>query len=173
MAEPEDYGMRDRPHISISAFREAAQYSFPTRAQQRKPLREDYAAHAAGLLNQLDLALGDLPAPNADARLSIDGLKPGTVVEVSTLPPRDGSRAKAVKIPANLEFPAQDIVVLRTERRGDRTESALLFVPDEARGSCGVELPAMAVTQATRGGPTSSGSRLSRRSRPRKSGRSL
>jgi hypothetical protein len=134
MAEPEDYGVRDRPHISISAFREAAQYSFPTRAQQRKPLREDYAAHAAGLLNQLDRALGDLPAPNADARLSIDGLKPGTVVEVSTLPPSEGSRAKAVKIPANLEFPAQDIVVLRTERRGDRTESALLFVPDEARG---------------------------------------
>ena len=134
MAGPEDYAARDRPHISISAFREAAQYSFPTRAQQRKPLREDYAAHAAGLLNQLNLALGSLPLPAADPRLNVDGLKPGTVVEVSTLPPGQDSRARAVKIPANLEFPAQDIVVLRTERRGDRTESALLFVPDEARG---------------------------------------
>ena len=134
MAGPEDYAARDRPHISISAFREAAQYSFPTRAQQRKPLREDYAAHAAGLLNQLNLALGSLPVPAADPRLNVDGLKPGTVVEVSTLPPGQDSRARAVKIPANLEFPAQDIVVLRTERRGDRTESALLFVPDEARG---------------------------------------
>ena len=87
MAGPEDYAARDRPHISISAFREAAQYSFPTRAQQRKPLREDYAAHAAGLLNQLNLALGSLPLPAADPRLNVDGLKPGTVVEVSTLPP--------------------------------------------------------------------------------------
>ena len=71
--------------------------------------------------------------PAADPRLSVDGLKPGAVVEVSTLPPGERSRAKAVKIPATLEFPAQDIVVLRTERRSDRTESTLLFVPDEAR----------------------------------------
>jgi hypothetical protein len=92
MAGPEDYVARDRPHISISAFREAAQYSFPTRGQQRKPLREDYAAHAAGLLNQLNLALGNLPVPAADPRLNVDGLKPGTVVEVSTLPPGQGSR---------------------------------------------------------------------------------
>jgi hypothetical protein len=71
--------------------------------------------------------------PAADPRLSVDGLKPGTMVEVSTLPPGEDSRARAAKIPANLEFPAQDIVVLRTERRSDRTESTLLFVPDEAR----------------------------------------
>lgn len=134
MPEPDDHDVRDRPHISINAFREAVQYSFPSRAQQRKPLREDYAAHAAGLLDQLSRALGALPTAAADPRLSVDGLKPGTVVEVSTLPPGEGSRTKAVKIPATLEFPAQDIVVLRTERRDDRTESALLFVPDEARG---------------------------------------
>ena len=134
MAEPEDYAARDRPHISINAFREAAQYSFPTRGQQRKPLREDYAAHADALLDQLAVALGDLPVPATDTRLRVEGLKPGTLVEVSTLPPPVGSRANAVKVPAALEFPAQEIVVLRTERRDDRTESAVLFVPDDARG---------------------------------------
>ncbi|MDB5407453.1 MAG: hypothetical protein JWL84_2365 [Rhodospirillales bacterium] len=134
MAEPEDYGARDRPHLSINAFRAAAEYGFPSRAQQRKPLREDYTAHADALLGQLTKALGDLPAPAADPRLRIEGLKAGTVLEVSTLPPAEGSRSKAAKVPAALEFPVQDIVVLRTERRDDRTESALLFVPDDALG---------------------------------------
>jgi hypothetical protein len=134
MAEPDDHDVRDRPHISIHAFREAVQYSFPLRAQQRKPLRDDYAAHAAGLLAQLSQALGDLPAAAVDPRLRVEGLKPGTIVGVSTLPPSVGSRTKAVKIPATLEFLPQEIVVLRTERLDDRTESALLFVPDEARG---------------------------------------
>ncbi len=134
MAEPDDYGARNRPHVSIDTFREVTQYSFPTRSQQRKPLRADYAAHSEALLDQLTRALGSLPAPADDVRQQVAGLKPGTVVEVSTLPPTEASRSKAAKVPATLEFPAQDIVVLRTERRDDRTESALLFVPDEARG---------------------------------------
>jgi hypothetical protein len=129
----EEFGTRDRPHISIDAFRETTQYAYPARRQERKPLRENYAAHADALLNQLTQALGALPAPAADARLQIEGLKPGTVVEISTRPPDEGSRTKAAKAPTALDFPAQDIVVLRTERRDDRTESALLFVPDEAR----------------------------------------
>jgi hypothetical protein len=129
----EDYETRDRPHISIDAFREATQYTYPARAQQRKPLRENYAAHADALLDQLTQALGELPAPAADTRLQIEGLKPGTVVEISTRPPDDGSRTKAAKVPTALDFPAQGILVLRTERKDDRTESALLFVPDDAR----------------------------------------
>ncbi|TWI73606.1 subtilase family protein [Bradyrhizobium huanghuaihaiense] len=132
-ADEEDYGARDRPHISINAFREATQYEYPSRRQERRPLREDYAAHANALLNQLTHALGGLPAPPADTRLQIEGLKPGTVIEISTRPPEDGSRTKAAKVPAALDFPTQDIVVLRTERRDDRTESALVFVPDDAR----------------------------------------
>lgn len=131
--EPEDFAARDRPHISINAFREATQYEFPTRAQQRKPLRENYVAHADALLAQLMQALGALPAAAADPRLQVEGLKPGTVVEVSTRPPDEGSRTKAAKVPSTLDFPTQEIVVLRTERRPDRTESALLFVPDDAR----------------------------------------
>lgn len=134
MAEFEDYGARNLPHISINAFRESAQYTFPTRSQQRKPLRENYAAHADALLEQLAQALDVLPPPATDPRLRVRGLKPGSVVEVSTLPPAEGSRSKAAKMPAALEFPSQDIAVLRTERRDDRTESALLFVPDDARG---------------------------------------
>src|SRR4051794_617810 len=133
MAEPEDFGVRDRPHVSIDGLRETVAYSFPARAQARKPLREDYAAHAMALLDQLASALGDLPPAGADPRLRVEGLKPGTVVEVSTLPPVEGSRAKAVRGPAALEFPNQDVLVLRSERHEDRTESALLFVPDDAR----------------------------------------
>jgi hypothetical protein len=96
-------------------------------------LRDDYAAHAANLLGQLAHALGDRPQAGADPRLSIAGLKPGTIVEVETMPPAEGSRTKAVKVPTNLEFPTQDVVVLRSKRNEDRTESALLFVPDDAR----------------------------------------
>lgn len=134
MAEPEDYGARDRPHISIDTFREATQYSFPARSQQRKPLRTDYAAHSRALLDQLTQALGSLPTPADDLRHRVAGLKSGTLVEVSTLPLAEASRSKAAKMPTTLEFPAQDIVLLRTERREDKTESALLFVPDDARG---------------------------------------
>ncbi len=132
MAQPEDFGLRNRPHISISGLRETVAYTFPTRAQERKPLRDDYASHAAALLDQLTAALGDLPPAAVDQRLQVEGLKRGAVVEVSTLRPK-GPRTKAVKVPAALEFPAQDIVVLRSERNDDRTESALLFVPDDAR----------------------------------------
>ncbi len=133
MAEGEDYGARNRAHISIDAFREAAQYSFPARAQERKPLRDDYAAHAARLIERFAAALGNVPTPVNDPRLAVQGLKPGTVVEITTLPPAEGARTKAVKVPAALEFPTQDVVVLRSKRNDDRTESALLFVPDDAR----------------------------------------
>jgi len=133
MVESEDYGGRNRPHISINAFAETAAYTYPSRKQERKPLRANYAAHAAALLDQLDAALGELPVTDADARLPVQGLKPGTIVEVTTLPPAEGSRVKAVKVPATLEFPTQDVVVLRSERNDDRTESALLFVPDDTR----------------------------------------
>ena len=133
MAEPEDYGARDRPHIRIDACREAEAYIFPARPQGRKQLRKDYVAHAVTLLDQLNVALGDVPPPGADARLRVEGLKLGTIVEVATMPPAEGSRTKAVKVPPALEFPTQEIVVLRSDRNEDRTESALLFVPDDAR----------------------------------------
>lgn len=133
MAEPENYDERNRPHIKINVFREGAAYKFPSRDQQRKPLREDYAAHAEHLLDRLVQALGALPAVGADSRLPIQGLKPGAIVEIETVPPAEGSRTKAVKVPTNLEFPTQDVVVLRSKRNDDRTESALLFVPDDAR----------------------------------------
>jgi hypothetical protein len=132
MEESDDFGRRDRPHIPINRFREAAAYAFPRRRQARKPLREDYAAHAAALLDQLATALGDVPPREADPRHRIEGLKPGVIVEVSTVPP-ESARTKAVKVPAALEFPTHDILVLRSERNDDRTESAILFVPDEAR----------------------------------------
>jgi len=133
MAEPDNFDTRDRQHISIDVFRETAAYTFPSRNQERKPLRGDYAAHAVHLLDQLATALGDVPPPADDPRLAVQGLKSGTVVEIKTLAPAEDSRTKAVKVPTALEFPTQDVVVLRSERNDDRTESALLFVPDDAR----------------------------------------
>lgn len=133
MAEPDNFDARDRPHISIDVFRETVAYTFPARNQQRKPLRGDYAAHAMQLRDQLAAALGPVPAAAVDPRLSIEGLKSGAVVEVTTLSPGKGSRAKAVKVPAALEFPTQDVVILRSDRNENRTESALMFVPDDAR----------------------------------------
>lgn len=133
MAEPDNFDTRDRPHIAIDAFRETAAYTFPSRNQERKPLRGDYAAHAEQLLGRLAAALGNIPLPTDDPRITVRGLKSGSIVEITTLLPGEESRTKAVKVPTALEFPTQDIVVLRTERNADRTESALLFVPDEAR----------------------------------------
>lgn len=40
MAEPDNFDTRDRAHISIDVFRETAAYTFPSRNQERKPLRE-------------------------------------------------------------------------------------------------------------------------------------
>jgi hypothetical protein len=131
MPIPDEFGARDRQHIHIDVLRERADYRFPSRKQTRKPLRDDYAAHAASLIEQLTLALGAVP-PLA-GRLAIDGLKSGTIVEVATAPPEPGSRKAAVKVPATLEFPVQDIVILRGGRRGDKSENALVFVPDDAR----------------------------------------
>ena len=133
MAEPDNFDTRDRQHIPIDVFRETAAYTFPSRNQERKPLRNDYAAHAKHLLDQLAAALGDVPLPADDLRLAVQGLKSGMIIEITTLPPAEDSRTKAVKVPTALEFPTQDVVVLRSERNDDRTESALLFVPDDAR----------------------------------------
>lgn len=94
MAEPDNFDTRDRAHISIDVFRETAAYTFPSRNQERKPLRGDYTAHATQLLDQLAAALGTVPAAAADPRLPIQGLKSGTVVEVTTLPPAETSGSR-------------------------------------------------------------------------------
>ncbi|AZU03056.1 Y4BN [Glycocaulis alkaliphilus] len=133
MAEQGDYDARKHVHISFDVFRDGIGYSFPRRKIEPKPLRDDYAAHSKALLDQLTAALGDIPIAGQDGRLPVEGLKAGAIVEVGTIPPAEGSRAQAVKLPKGLEFPTRDVVVLRSERRDDRTESALLFVPDDAR----------------------------------------
>jgi hypothetical protein len=133
MAEPADFDERSRPHVAIDAWREPARYEFPARDQQRKPLRGDYAAHAQSLLDQLAAALPPPPPRDADPRISVQGLAPGALIALTTMEPLEGSRTKAVKVPAALEFPVQDIVVLRSGRNEDRTEDAVLFVPDAAQ----------------------------------------
>jgi hypothetical protein len=133
MADQRDYSARKHLHISFDVFRDGISYSYPRRKIDPMPLREDYAAHSRALLDQLTAALGDIPIAGQDGRLPVEGLKAGAIVEVGTIPPAEGSRTQAVKLPNGLEFPTQDVVVLRSERRDDRTESALLFVPDDAR----------------------------------------
>lgn len=132
MTESNEYGARDKPHLTINAFRESARYGFPSRAQSRRPLRENYAAHAEGLISQLTAALDEVPTGEADTRLPIPDLKLGRIVEVTTRPPDEGSFVNAVKVPTTLDFASQDIRTLRTQRL-DRIESALLFIPDDAR----------------------------------------
>jgi hypothetical protein len=133
MPELRSFDIHDRPLITVDAWREAVRYEFPPRALQRQPLRDDYAAHAQGLLDQLVAALPPAPAPGADPRLPIQGLGAGSLISVATMAPAEGSRVKAVRIPTSLEFTAQDILVLRSERQDDRTESAVVFVPDAAQ----------------------------------------
>lgn len=130
MPEGDDYSIRNVAHVSIDAFREPAQYRFPNRPIDRKPKRDDYHAHAEELLAQLTAALA--AAPDPERRLPIEGQQPGVIVEIETLAPQS-PRAGTAKIPPGIEFATQDIIVLRSRRNADRTESALLFVPDNQR----------------------------------------
>ena len=133
MAGSENFDDRIRPHILIDVFRETTAYSFPSRDRTSKPLRVDYASHATQLLHQLNAALGTPVLAEVDPRIPVEGLKKGAIVEVTTVSPAEASRVKAIKVPLGLEFPRHDVVVLRGERNENRTESALLFVPDDAR----------------------------------------
>lgn len=126
----ENGGLYQQPHIKISHWKESAQYVYPNKPRKDRERRPDYHAHAETLIEQLGAALGALPAPGADDRIAIDGLKRGVLVEVETMLPTP--QAKATKIPA-LDFPLQEIAVLRSEREDDRTERAVVFVPDDAR----------------------------------------
>lgn len=131
MANGDDYSAHELAHIRFEPFRVEAQYEFPNRPQDRKPRRDDYHAHAQSLTAQLTAALGALPAAGNDQRLAIADQKRGTIVELETMVP-GSPRQGATKTPA-LDYPAQDIVVLRSERQQDRTERSVLFVPDDAR----------------------------------------
>jgi hypothetical protein len=133
MAGQGDFDTRKHIHIFFDAFRDGIDFSTPKRKMKSKVLRDDYASHAESLLRQLDDALGEIPRADQDARLLVAGLKAGTIVEVQTVLPAEGGRAQAVKIPKGFEFATQDVVVLRSERLENRTESALFFVPDDAR----------------------------------------
>jgi hypothetical protein len=120
----------EKAHISISGFKESFQYVFPKLKRDARERREDYHAHSEQLIQQLAQALGPVPAGVADTRLAVPGMKRGVLVEVETMEPTP--QAKATKIPA-LDFPAQEITVLQSARQPDRTERAVMFVPDDAR----------------------------------------
>lgn len=132
MAAKENSGPPDRPHIRIDAFLSKAAYTYPSRKQERKPLRDNYASHAAHLLKRLDAALGIIPPKSSDKRISLSGFSKGTIVEITTMVPLT-SRRQAVKLPTNFEFPAQNLIILHSKRNDNRTESALFFIPDNAR----------------------------------------
>ena len=120
-----------KPHLSIDEVRRAGTYAAPKRRMDAKPLR-DYVAHGAALLEQLAAALPHLPTPEADARIKLDGLKPGVLVALETLAP-DTARKGPSKIPLSFELPSQDVVILSSRRTGDRAEESIVFVPDDAR----------------------------------------
>jgi len=106
MAEPDNFDTRDRQHIPIDVFRETAAYTFPSRNQERKPLRGNYAAHAAYLLDQLATALGDVPLPADDPRLAVQGLKSGTIVETALWRQGDWKRSLILSLKGNTKSPA-------------------------------------------------------------------
>ncbi len=131
MADESSFAARDFAHVRIELFQETAGYVAPKRKMTSKPLREDYAAHAEALITQLAQALGPLPPPQADQRMAIEGLKLGTLVEVETRPP-DNAAAGPAKLPIAFQFSNEDVVVLKSARK-ERTEAAVVFVPDDAR----------------------------------------
>lgn len=123
-----------KPHLSLNEVRRAGTYAAPKRRMDAKPLRDDYAAHSAALLEQLAAALPHLPPPNSDSRLKLEGLKPGVLVTLETLAP-DTDRKGPSKIPLSFELPGQDVVILSSRRTEDRAEESIVFVPDDARAT--------------------------------------
>ncbi len=116
----------------MDGVRRDGTYAAPKRKMDAKPLRDDYVAHGATLLEQLAAALPHLPPPEADARLKLDGLTPGVLVALETLPP-DTDRKGPSKIPLTFELPGHDVVILNSRRTADRAEESIIFVPDQAR----------------------------------------
>ncbi len=133
MTDLNDYRARSERHIDISKTVERADYLFPNKDMKGKPRRADYRAHADLLRSQLAFALGPIPDGQADTREAIGGLKKGAIVQFETAALLPGARAAAAKLPGGLEFPGQDIVVLKSLRTDNRNEQALVFVPDAAR----------------------------------------
>ena len=136
-----EFSQRNLDHLRIEPFREIAAYLPPTTPPNKKPLRADYVAHAAALAEALGSALPPVPRPDDDRRLAIPGLKPGSLVEVDTLAPVTDRQGPA-RVPPAFEYPAQDLVVLRTTREGDRSEKAVVFVPDASRAALFARLAA-------------------------------
>ncbi|MCA3699966.1 MAG: S8 family peptidase [Brevundimonas sp.] len=128
---PEDNSRRDRAHLRVDPFRETGPYTYPKMKQTRNPYRDDPAAHGAALLAQLAAALPAI-APNGSDQLTLKGLKPGVLVTVETAAPATSLQG-AGKVPAKFEMARQDVVVMRTVRLDDRSENAVVFVPDAAR----------------------------------------
>lgn len=128
----EDFSRHDLAHLTIDAFRETGPYTYPATRQTRTPQRDDYVAHGQHLLDRLAAALPALPLQGPDPRIALEGLRPGAIVAVETRAPATDRQGPA-KVPATFELPAQDLVVLRTTRLDDRSEVAVVFVPDAAR----------------------------------------
>nr|WP_303705375.1 S8 family peptidase [Brevundimonas naejangsanensis] len=140
----EEYSRRDLDHLRIEPFRETGAYVYPSTPQTRTALRADYPAHGQALLASLDAALPVLPAAGTDdPRLALQGLKPGSLITIQTLAPTSAKQGPG-KVPVAFEAPGQDLVVLRTERAGDRSETAVVFVPDDARSGLKARLEAYA-----------------------------
>ena len=126
-----DYWTHNQAHVRIDAFRENATYEYPSRPQTREARRADYHAHSQGLIAQLAIALGALPAQGQDQRLVlVEGQRKGALIEVDTQAPK-GDRSGPSKTPA-LDY-AQGVEVLLSSRLKDRTERAVVFVADDAR----------------------------------------
>jgi hypothetical protein len=132
MSDQDGYGLRNRPHVFIDALRENKPYIPPRQAVQPKGPRPDIAAHATALLDQLAIALAR--HDGSAGRLVVHGIPPGTVVEVQTASPVDRPQAGVVKLP-NLAKTVGGLEVLRSERNDDRTESAVVFVPESSQSA--------------------------------------
>jgi len=121
-----------KAHLSLDRVRTEGSYAAPRRKMTLKPLRDNYVAHGAALLRQLAEALPRVPPAGQDARLPIQGLKPGVLITVETLPP-DTDKKGPSRVPNTFEAPGQDLVVLSSRRTAERSEEVIVFVPDDAR----------------------------------------
>jgi hypothetical protein len=129
MSDVSEVSARSVPHVRIEVFQSTAAYKPRRRKIEHVKIRENYASHAEQLLRALEAALPPLSSRDQDSRLALDGLKLGSLVRVETID-REGDTT--TKIPTGFDFPSQEIVVLRSQR-GERTEHALVFIPDDAR----------------------------------------
>lgn len=121
----------NKKHLIIDGFKKTNDYVFPSKPIKKNDLRQDYYGHARHLLKTFTEAFSQSVAERSSEMVKIQDLPLGAIFELRTLPLEEKAKSTANKISVNFEAEKKDVFILKTERLADRSERALLFIPDD------------------------------------------